>query len=73
MPGNNRVARDDWEKCLENETFVCWTKEQDMTTPGGHRYPFTMLEAGKKVDHSKELNIMEQKIQTVRDNMDQHS
>ncbi len=73
MPGNNKVAREDWAKCLENETFVHWTREQTMTTPGGHQYPLTLLEAGKKVDHSKELSIMERKIQTVRDNMEQHS
>lgn len=73
MPGNNKVSRDDWAKCLENETFVHWTKEQTMTTPGGHEYPLTLLEAGKKVDHSKELSIMERKIQTVRENMDSHT
>jgi len=66
-PGNNRIAREDWERCLEKKTFRLWTTEQEATTPDGHKYPLTMLELGKKVDHSKEEAEMQSKIDKVRE------
>lgn len=72
-PGNNRVTREDWERCLEMPGFRNWTIERDAFTPSGHKYPLTMLELGKKVDHSKEEASMQRKIDKHREDREAYN